>query len=276
MKQIADYQIIQSMGSDSQGERWLAQTPDRLGVTDQVVAVKTITTTPTEENFTRLIRHLSKYELAQSDRLVRLFDVGQQGNIVYVASEYVPGGSLAAPARPLSRVDILKAVADACAGAHALHDVGVAHRSIRPNTIMLGDASSKLCELSVVQLLSPGQTIMASGQVQEIEYLPPELIQGQKSSRASDIWALGATLHRVLTGQSIFPDMPMSSFLSAVRHLLNKKPQMNDALRNGERHIIEASLALDPADRPSSAADLGKAISVEMERQLESRGGVQL
>jgi serine/threonine protein kinase len=100
-----------------------------------------------------------------------------------------------------------------------------------------------------------------------IEYLSPEVIQGRPASRASDIWALGATLHRVLTGVSIYPELPTHSLVEALRFLLNERPVMGDALRNGERRIIETVVATDPADRPATAADLATSISDEAERQ---------
>ena len=198
---------------------------------------------------------------------MKLYDVGQQGGILYMAGEYMEGGSLAQPARPFSRVDVLKAMADASFGAHALHEVGIAHRSIRPGNILIGPSGAKLGDVGLSQLLSPGQTITGASRVSTIEYLPPELIQGQHASRASDIWAVGATMHKVLTGQPLYPDLPTDSLVSALRYILNERPTMGDALRNGERHIIEATVAVDPADRPATADALAEAIANEAKRQ---------
>ena len=246
----------------------MARPPARLGVADDVVAIKTINQAATDGEFGRLVEHLRIYASISSPYLHRLYDVGQQGTLLFFAGEYLPGGSLARPARPFSRVDVLRALADACRGADALHEAGIAHRSIRPGNVVIGDERAKLADVSVSQMVNPGQTITGAAQMGAIEYLAPEVIQGRPASRASDIWALGATLHRVLTGISIFPNLPSESLVEALRFLLNEKPVMGDALRNGERHIIESAVAIDPADRPATAVELASAISEEADRQM--------
>lgn len=267
MQQIADYEVLQQLGEGSQGQYWAARPPARLGVSDGTVAVKTMVHAATDAEFARLARHLQLYASVHSPCLHRVYDVGQQGNLVYIAGEYIPEGSLTRPARPFSRVDVLRALADAALGAHALHEVGIAHRAIRPGNVILAEGRAKLADVGVSHLLSPGQTITGAAQMGAIEYLSPEIIQGQPASRASDIWALGATLHKVLTGISIYPTLPGSSLVEALRFLLNEKPAMGDALRNGERRIIESAVAADPADRPATAEELAASISEEAARQ---------
>ncbi len=267
MQQIADYEVLQQLGEGSQGQYWLARPPARLGVSDQTVAVKTMVHAASDAEFARLARHLQLYASVESPCLHRVYDVGQQGNLIYIAGEYVPGGSLTRPARPFSRVDVLRALADAARGAHALHEVGIAHRAVRPGNVILAEGHAKLADMGISQLLSPGQTITGAAQMGAIEYLSPEIIQGQPASRASDIWALGATLHKVLTGISIYPLLPSNSLVDALRFLLNEKPVMGDALRNGERRIIEAVVAADPADRPATSEELATSISEEAARQ---------
>ncbi len=269
MQQIADYEIIQPLGEGSQGQFWLAKTPARLEVPDTVVALKTLTYAASDADFARLTDHLRLYASIDSPNLVRLYDLGQQGSLLYIAGEYLEAGSLAQPARPLSRVDVLRSLAGAALGAHALHEVGIPHRSIRPGNVLLGEPGPKLGDVGLSQLLSPGQTITGASKVNAIEYLSPELIQGQQASRASDIWALGATLHKALTGLSLYPDLPTDSLVAALRHILNERPVLGDALRNPERRIIESAVAADPADRPATALSVAGEIAAEADHQSE-------
>lgn len=270
MQRIADYEIIQPLGEGSQGEAWLAKTPSRLGIDDEVVAIKTVTHAASDDDFERVADHLLIYASLESPYLASLYDFGQQGGILYFAGEYFSGGSLARPARPFGRADVLRAVANGARGANELHDAGIAHRAIRPGNILVDNEKAKLGDLGLTQILNPGQTVASQGQVGAVEFIPPEVIQGQSSSRASDVWAIGATLHKVLTGQPMYPNLPTNSLIAALRHILNNRPAMGDALRNGERHIIEACVAADPAERPATAEALATAIETEADRQSES------
>ena len=277
MQQIADYEIVQPLGEGIQGQFWLARTPARLDLDHPVVALKTISHAARDEDFARLSDYLRLYASIDSGHLVRLYDVGQQGDLLYMAAEYLEGGSLAQPARPLSRIDVLRYIAEATLGAHALHEVGIAHRSIRPGNILMGGpggdgndvGKAKLGDLGLSQILSPGQTITGAAKVSAIEYLSPELIQGQEASRASDIWAIGTTLHKALTGQPLYPTLPTDSLISALRHILNERPILGDALRNGERRIIDATMAADPAERPATAEEVAHQILDEADRQAK-------
>ncbi len=269
MQRIADYDIVQPLGEGNQSQYWYGRAPARLGIGDSMVAIKTYNHAATDTEFDRMTEHLTLYASVTSSHLLRLYDVGQQGAIVYIAGDYLAGGSLARPARPFSRIDVLRAMADAARGAHALHEIGIAHRAIRPGNVLLSDNGAKLGDVSISHLLSPGQTITSAAQMGTIEHLSPELVQGQPPSRSSDLWALAATMHKVLTGQSFFPELPTDSLVSALRHLLTQRPTMGDALRNGERHIIESCVEADPATRTSTGEQLADAIQAEADRQAE-------
>ncbi len=267
MKSIADYELIQSLGEGSHGSFWLARCPERLGVDTDQVAVKIFAHNAAEGDLDRLWHELRYYRSVTSPHLAEIYEVGQQGAVLYYAGEYFPDGSLARPARPFSRSVVLAALAAAARGAHALHEAGVAHRDIKPGNVMLDDEGAKLGDPNLATVLNPGQTITGLDRLGAIEYLAPELVQGQSATRSSDIWALGATMHRVLTGRSVYPDLPDGSLLEALRHLLNERPTLNETLRPEERAIVERTLATDPVDRPATAADLAETVE-ELARRL--------
>ncbi len=270
MDGVADFDFVHLLGEGSHGSVWLARCPQRIqhdlaghGLDPDVdyVVVKTLTHNAGDADFERLVTQLERYASIQSPRLVRLFDVGQQGGVLYYSGEYFADGSLAQPARPFTRASVLAAVADAAVAAHTLHEAGIAHRSIKPGNILIDGTSAKLGDVGLSQVLTPGQTITGLDQIGTIEFLAPELIQGQPASRATDIWALGATLHRVLTGRPIYPDIPDNSQIEALRFLLEERPTLNESLREEERVVVGSALSSDPSDRPGTAMDLAKSIA---------------
>lgn len=260
MTGIADYELIKPLGEGSQGSYFLARCPERLGRPDSHVAVKTLAHHADQADFERLTRELQRYCAVVSPHLAQLYDVGLQGTTLYIAGEYFPDGSLAQPARPFTRSAVLSAITDAARAAHALHEAGIVHRNIKPGNIFIDGDVAKLGDIGLMQVLNPGQTITGLDHIGSIEYLAPELIQGQPASRATDVWALAATMHRVLTARSVYPDIPQGSLLQALRYLVSERPVLNERLRDEERAIIERSLSLDPAARPLTALELADAV----------------
>lgn len=265
MERIADYQFIQPLREGSNGSYYLAATPPRLGIAADRVAVKVLQVTAGEDAFHRLIRELRTFAKVRSAHLVTLYDAGQESGRCYYAMEHCPGGSLADPERELSRSEKLRAVADAARAADDLHEVGIAHRDIKPDNVLITAEGAKLADLGLVQVLAPGQTITGMGAIGSVEYLDPAIMRGERASRSSDIWALGATLHRVLTGGGVYGDLPDNDPLLAVRRVLSTPPSLDPSLSDAEAEIIRRCLDPDPSSRYHTAADLADAI-VALER----------
>jgi serine/threonine protein kinase len=105
-------------------------------------------------------------------------------------------------------------------------------------------------------VLAPGQTITGLGGIGSVEYLDPAIMKGERASRSSDVWALGVTLHRVLTGKGIYGDLPERDPLLAVRKVLSSPPTLDEGLSPAEAELIRRCFAKDPAARFPTAADL--------------------
>lgn len=257
MKRIADYELERSLGTGNHGEFFLARPPERLGLQTDHVAVKVLGLNAPDDAFRRVANELKLFASVPCEQLVRLYDAGQQAGIFFYVMEYFPKGSLGRPVEPPSRAEILRAVADAARAAHALHDAGVAHRDIKPANVMLSDGGGRLSDLGLAQILSPGQTVTGIGPIGTIEYMEPAVVLGERAGRASDVWSLAATLHKCLTGRSLYGELP-DDLLSALRHVVQNRPTPAEGLTDGERELIEACLAPERADRPASAEEVAQ------------------
>ena len=153
-----------------------------------------------EDAFRRATRELRLFASVKSPFLVALYDAGQEGGRFFYAAEYLPLGSLASPAKPLDRGQTLRAVADAARAAHVLHEAGIAHRSIKPANILITETGGKLSDLGLAQVLAPGMTVTGMGPIGSVEYIDPAILSGERAGRPSDLWSLGVTLHRAITG----------------------------------------------------------------------------
>ena len=259
MESIADYEFVRPVGEANYGDFYLAKTPPRLPVDDEFVVVKVATGMASDDVFRRATRELRHFALVRSPKLVTIFDAGRQGSTFYYAMEYLPLGSLARSARPLTREETLNAVADAAEAAHALHENGIAHRDIKPANILLDTDGAKLSDLGLSQLLSPGLVMTGLGSI-GVEFTDPAILVGGETSRATDVWALGAVLHRALSGYSLYGELPNREPLLLVRAILAASPEPHASLSAEEANLIRACIAKEPSERPPTADDVAHRI----------------
>jgi eukaryotic-like serine/threonine-protein kinase len=257
---IADYRFIRMLGAGNHGVFYLANRPERLRIDADLVAVKVLSGSNSQDTFRRATRELGAFAAVKSPYLVTLYDAGQQGDDLYYSMEYLPAGSLADGEGSLRPAQILSAVADAARAADALHEAGIAHNDIKPGNIMLHDTGAKLSDLGLSQLLTPGLTITGLGTAASVEFLDPAIIRGEMPSRATDIYALGATLHRALIGVGLYGDLPSDNTMIAMRRVLGHPPEISESLPADVRNVILAAIDPDPKARPNTAAELADRI----------------
>lgn len=258
MEGIADYRFVRPIGEGGHGAFYLAVPPQRLGVASEFVTVKVLFGANNEENLRRATRELRAFAAATSPFLVNLLDAGRQDDMFFYAMEHCALGSLSRPERKLAPAEVRRAVAQASRGAHALHEVGLVHRSINPANILLHPDGARLSDLGLVQTLNPSQTMTGLGPVGAVEFMEPTLLSGGVASPASDIWSLGASLHWALVGEGIYGPMPANDPLLAVRKVLTARPVISTELAMPDADLI--TRCLDPAveGRPASAQDLAE------------------
>ena len=250
---FAGYELIESLGSGNHGECFLARPPARLGFDGDVVALKVLAVSATPEACARVADELAHAAAVDSPHLIVPLEAGRVDWRVFYASPHVVGGSLARPASPPSRVQVLRAGADAARAAHALHDAGLAHRAIKPSNILLTDAGGALADVGLTHVVSPGQTIASFGSIDAIEFIEPAALLGEPAGRPSDIWSLAVALHRVLSGTSVYGAIPTDGMLSALRLVLETSPTLASELTEGEADLLGWCLEAERAARPGTA-----------------------
>jgi serine/threonine-protein kinase len=259
---IADYVFLRELGRGEHSQVYLARTPRRLGLATDTVAVKVLGL-PGTDGFDALADELSLFAGLRCPQLIPMYDVGMDAGKVFYAMRAEVLGSLAAPARDLTRRDQLLAVARAARGVHELHEAGLVHRGIGPPNILLGRAGAVLAEPAVGHLLTAGHTFGGLGtgpRAGRLEFLDPELMRGRPAGRASDIWSLGVTLHLVLSGHGLFPALVSADPFTAVRMYLRSRPEPGEDLTDRERAVVVRSVHPDSARRYPTAADFAEAV----------------
>jgi eukaryotic-like serine/threonine-protein kinase len=230
-----DYKILRLLGKGGMGDVYLAE---QLRVGRRRVALKVLNDSfatnldmarrfENEASSAGRINHRNVVTVYES----RITDEGQ----MYVAMEFVEGKSLSEFLReqgdlPLDKVvDITKQM---CAGLAAAHKLGIIHRDIKPDNIMLAEEDGsqvvKLLDFGIARLSetdpSIGQT-RAGVIMGTPTYMSPEQAMGKtgdKIDARSDIYALGIVIHQMLTGHVVFK---ASSPLEIIRKHISEQPQ---------------------------------------------------
>lgn len=263
---IADYEIIRLLGEGNHGRFFLARPPARLNLADEFVALKVFGDRVSEQAYERSIRELRAFAAVDSPYLVRIFDAVLEDTFVY-AMEYFPLGSLAAPTKPQSRHAVLVALEHAARAAEALHEAGLAHGDIKPANILISETGGHLSDLGLARFLAPGNTMTSSARSSTVvEFMDPDLLSGARPSRRSEVWALGATVHRALTGTGIYGELPDNQPLLAIRKVLSSKPVIDPSLPPAEAEVIADCLAEVPS-RLSTAGEVADRLAALAARE---------
>ena len=261
MEGIADYTFIEEIGAGNHGRFFSAVPPGRLGVAESTVAVKVLDGNASDADFARVAAELRVFHSVQSAYLVRIYDAGNDEGRLFYAMPFYEEGSLEAPANPLSTEQTVAIVADAARGAHDLHEAGVVHRDIRPGNILIEDGRGRLGDLGLARLLDPGLASTGIGPVGSIEYMSPDAILGKPASRATDLWALGVTLHQALSGAGIYGEIPDDNVMESFTYVLKTPPSIDPSLPEEYRLLIARCLGVgDPFETAAELADALQAV----------------
>ena len=194
------------------------------------------------------------------ENIVTIYDVVNEGRRIYLVLEFVPGRSLDDYMKvtgPLDLDEALMITYKSCVGLAYIHYNGVIHRDIKPGNIMYHPAhrTVKLMDFSVAHSIeqSPPRDTGT------IAYMAPEHFDpARRISQLTDIFALGSTLYRLLSGQ-----YPFSREHTAFQ-ILHQDPEPIQALRpdlpDAVATLINRAMAKTDAQRFQSAAQFAREV----------------
>jgi eukaryotic-like serine/threonine-protein kinase len=210
---IGRFQIRRFLGEGGFGRVYEAYDPQL----DRLVALK-VAKAEMFQSEDRVKRFLGEARAAANLRhpnIVPVYDSGRDGNVLYIASAFIPGQSLDATLaeqhgqglEPTQAASIVRKLADALAYAHAK---GVVHRDVKPANVMLDETGEPLLTDFGLAARIEGEERLTQEKAQGLgtpAYMAPEQGRGQ-AVPASDQYSLGCTLFEFLTGQTPFAGPP--------------------------------------------------------------------
>jgi len=261
---LGPYEVVSRIGAGGMGEVWKAR-DTRL---DRSVAIKIL---PDEFahnaqlrlRFDREARTISQLDHAH---ICTLFDVGDD----YLVMELLEGESLAdrllRGAMPVA--DVLKFGAQIAEALDRAHSAGVVHRDLKPGNVMITRGGAKLLDFGLAKGATfdvPDGATQHKPLTQEgtilgtFQYMAPEQLDGAEADARSDIFALGAVLYEMATGQRAFEGKTRTSLIAAI---VKEQPRPISELQPltpaAFEHVVARCLEKDPEERWQSARDVAQ------------------
>ena len=225
LPQIGRFSIERSLGEGGMGAVFLGRDQSN----EQLVAIKVLSErmAKNEKATRRFAKEARLMSTVDHPAIARLIEFNRSEDTMYIAMEYVPGGSLADFTRnqqPLNESLVVAAIADAARGLNAAHQIGMVHRDIKPANLLLsargdrsfqngsidlsdGEPLIKVADFGLAKNFEAAES-MAMTQTGMIvgtpHYMAPEQCRGEEVGPTTDVYALGITLFQCLTGHVPF------------------------------------------------------------------------
>ena len=288
--QVGPYRLQQMLGSGGMGEVYLAERVD--GGFEQRVALKLVRRGSLSRELTRrFLRERQILARLEHPNIARLLDGGfTAAGQPWLAMEYVAGETIAnyVSQQQLgldARVALVARVATAVA--YAQRNL-VVHRDIKPANILVGaDAEPKLLDFGIAKLLddSTDDQTRTALRAMTARYAAPEQIVGERTTTATDVYALGVLLFELTSGRSPYALAEAGADWAAA--ILRERPRTlaqacvvdyttreRRRIGGGLERIVQKALAKAPAQRYAGAAALADDLDDWLaQRPLRSRIG---
>jgi serine/threonine protein kinase len=275
----AGYEIVEVLGRDREGFTYKA----RQVALDRVVVLRRITAlnrfVPAAKSRFRWEAHL--LARLHHPSIVEVYDQGEQNDLSYFAREFVEGSTLMPSPFPLfpedkgewnarRAADIVETLARAIQAAHA---VGTVHGGLHPGSVHVTPAGvPKITSFRRARLPAGRDTLEPLAEDESRRracYLAPEQLEGKyrSFSTATDVYALGAILYTLLTGQPPFLSPTLQETLEQVRAQTPMPPSRRQAtIPRALEAICMKCLEKQPGRRPASALALADELHLFLAR----------
>jgi CheY-like chemotaxis protein len=253
------YRIEELLGEGGMGAVYRARDLEL----DEVVALKVLKPAASD-GAERLARFKQETRLARRIRhrnVCRTYDFGSCGELRFVTMEWVPGRTLESLMKDSEDSDLdarLELFGGVLAGLGAAHDLGIVHRDIKPQNVMVtGDGRPVVMDFGIARELADDGLTADGDVIGTPEYMAPERLLGTDVDHRSDIYSLGVLLFQLATGSLPFSG---DTIFEIARNQISKDPprptEIDPRVPRWLEDLILEMLAKRPEDRVQSVAEV--------------------
>jgi eukaryotic-like serine/threonine-protein kinase len=198
--------------------------------------------------------------------IVQVYDVGRDGELCFIVSEFIEGGSLAdhLVKNPPTQQQVIRWIVEIAEALDYAHLHGVIHRDIKPANILIDHhGRALLADFGIAQSANrAGQEALSLG---TLRYMSPEQLEGRDVDPRSDIFSLGIVLHEVLTGKLPYsspdPNVLRREIVAGVQNIVQMPSDVGA--------VCKKALNRDPIHRQTSGAQFGAELRKCLDRPTQ-------
>ena len=261
-QRIGSYHILEEIASGGQAsvhKAWDTRT-------GQLVALKVMHPHLAKDAgyLERFRREASLAASITHPNVVRIFDVGQDGEAHYMALEYLPL-SLHNLVQTQGRLPVDRAVEIAlqvATGLKVAHEQGIVHRDIKPQNILIGfDGAAKVTDFGIGRA-EEFATMTRTGAIMGTpHYMSPEQAKGLPVDPRTDLYSLGIVLYQMLTGEVPFDaDTPWEVIRQQVEGHARPMRRLRGDVPRAVEQVVNRCLEKDPGKRYQSAEEMAQSL----------------
>lgn len=193
----------------------------------RMVALKTITS-GLADNPDLLERFYQEARSAgglEHPNIVTIYDLGKEGDIPYIAMQFLDGASLEkiiARQSPLALSLKLGYIVKVCQALDYAHRHGVVHRDIKPgNVVVTNEGAVKVVDFGIARVVDAAKT-QTGMLIGTLGYMSPQQVRGERADARSDIWAVGVMFYELITGVRPFSG---DNHAALMFNIIDKEPR---------------------------------------------------
>ena len=287
---LGPYEIVSPLGAGGMGEVYRAR-DTRL---DREVAIKVLPSTVAADpdSRARFEREAKAVAALSHPNILAIHDIGVEGQgVAYAVMELLHGSTLRDRLKsgPMTIRKATETAIQVARGLAAAHDKGLIHRDLKPeNIFLLEDGQVKVLDFGLAKLVLAGGATPAGETAETMTvaamtnpgmvmgtmgYMAPEQVRGQAVDARADLFAFGAVLYEMVSGQRAFQRETAADTMTAIlkedpAELSVSRAEISPALDRIIRHCLEKN----PAERFQSARDIAFALEALSGTQSSSSG----
>jgi len=249
---VGGYRLLGRLGTGGMGQVFLGVTPGGRRVAVKLIHPEHAGTPQFRERFAREIeaaRRVGGFHTAP------VVDADPHADPPWMVTAFIEGPSLQDDVDrngPLLSDGVCALGAGLAEGLAAIHACGLVHRDLKPGNVVLAADGPRIIDFGIARAIGATTGLTSTGVVVgTLTYMSPEQIRGNIVGPASDVFALGSVLAFAATGRAPFGD---DSAATVIFRICTEPPNLAGVADERLRHVIGASLAKAPQDRPTLLA----------------------